>query len=64
MEEKFFTCPYCHQYVSTLLDTGSDGRNEIVDDCEVCCRPIEIIYSVKDFKITDFRYFPIDGNAF
>ena len=64
MEEKFIDCPYCHQRVSILLDTGADGFNELVDDCEVCCRPIEITYKVEDFIITNLKYFPIDGNEF
>lgn len=64
MEEKFYTCPYCLQYVSSLLDTGVEGRVELIDDCEVCCRPIEIVYSVENYEISDFRLYPIDGNEF
>jgi hypothetical protein len=64
MEEKFYTCPYCKQYVSTLLDTGVEGIIELVDDCEVCCRPIEFEYIVNDYCIERFRIFPIDGNEF
>ncbi len=64
MEEKFYNCPYCRQRVSTLLDTGVEGRVELVDDCEVCCRPIEIVYSVEDFEVTNFKCFPIEGNEF
>lgn len=64
MEEKFIQCPYCLQSISVLLDTGADGRVELIDDCEVCCRPIEIVYSVEDYTITDLRYFPIEGNEF
>ena len=57
MEEKFIDCPYCRQRVSVLLDTGVEGRVELVDDCEVCCRPIEIVYSVRDFEVSDMRFF-------
>ena len=42
MEEKFIECPYCRQRVSVLLDTGVEGRVELVDDCEVCCRPMTL----------------------
>jgi transcription elongation factor Elf1 len=64
MEEKFFICPYCNQRVSTLLDMGVDDTIELVDDCEVCCRPIEIIYRVDDYQLISFQYFAIDGNEF
>ncbi len=64
MEEKFFTCPYCYEHVSVLLDTGFEGETTIVDDCEVCCRPIEITYTVDSNIITKFNYSLIDGNSF
>mgnify|MGYP000126734593 CR=1 FL=1 len=64
MEELKFTCPYCRSAVSVLLDTGIFGYAEIVDDCEVCCRPIEISYQVEDGIVTTFTYNSIDGNEF
>jgi hypothetical protein len=39
--EKRFRCPYCGERISVLLD-GSGGEQAYVEDCEVCCRPIEI----------------------
>ncbi len=29
-------------------------RQTYVEDCEVCCRPIEISYSVEDDSMTNF----------
>lgn len=39
--EKRFRCPYCGERISVLLD-ASGGEQSYVEDCEVCCRPIEI----------------------
>jgi hypothetical protein len=64
MEEKFMQCPYCLENVSVLLDMGIDGRANIVDDCEVCCRPIEINYRVENYEISDFYYQAMEGNEF
>lgn len=64
MEEIFLTCPYCLQSISILLDTGVYGSNTIIDDCEVCCRPIEITYDVEDFNLIGFYYNKIEGNEF
>lgn len=64
MEEKFLQCPYCLESISILLDTGFEGSVNIIDDCEVCCRPIDINYKVEDFEIMDFYYQSIDGNEF
>jgi transcription elongation factor Elf1 len=36
-----FSCPYCWEAVSVLVDT-SVPDHEYVEDCEVCCNPIAI----------------------
>ncbi len=64
MEEKFITCPYCLQNISILLDTGVEGRYNIIDDCEVCCRPIDITYKVEDLEVIELYYNSIEGNEF
>lgn len=43
--EYFFTCPYCWEQVSMVLDT-SVRRQTYIEDCEVCCNPIEVRYAV------------------
>ena len=41
MEEHFFQCPYCWEDISMLLDT-TVGNQVYIEDCEVCCNPIEV----------------------
>ena len=43
--EKFFNCPHCGTIISVLLDLSIPNQ-EYTEDCEVCCRPIEIRYEV------------------
>ena len=43
--EQFFNCPHCGETISVLLDFSIPGQ-EYIEDCEVCCRPIEIRYEV------------------
>jgi len=52
--EYFFACPYCWQQISMVLDTSVRGQT-FVEDCEVCCHPIEIRYAVEDEEVTDFE---------
>jgi Cysteine-rich CPXCG len=33
-------CPYCGESFETQLDTSS-GSARYIEDCQVCCRPIE-----------------------
>lgn len=34
-------CPYCGEPITLLVD-WSAGAQHYVEDCEVCCRPIEL----------------------
>ena len=52
--EYFFTCPYCGEDISMVLDT-SVGAQTYIEDCEVCCRPIEISYAVEDDALVEFN---------
>jgi len=51
--EKFFACPYCGETISMLLDLSVNGQT-YTEDCEVCCRPIEIGYNVCQGELADF----------
>lgn len=52
--EKKFRCPYCHEKISMLLDVSEAGEQIYVEDCEVCCQPIEITYLVQGQKLVTF----------
>lgn len=54
--EKKFRCPYCHEKISMLLDLSVDGAHTYIEDCEVCCRPIQIMFSVEDNRLDSFSY--------
>ena len=62
MQEIHIQCPYCLQAISILLDTGVYGHETVVDDCEVCCRPIEISYIVENHEIKTYSYNSIEEN--
>ena len=38
-------CPYCGETITVLVD-GSAGNQHYIEDCQVCCRPIEIAVAV------------------
>jgi transcription elongation factor Elf1 len=52
--EHSFDCPYCGEEISMVLDL-SVRRQTYVEDCEVCCRPIEISYSIEDDELVSFN---------
>ena len=45
--EQYFICPHCGESISVLLDLSVLSQ-EYIEDCEVCCRPIEIKYEVSE----------------
>ena len=51
--EHYFFCPYCGEEISMVLDFSVRGQT-YVEDCEVCCNPIEISYSVEDDNLSTF----------
>jgi transcription elongation factor Elf1 len=52
--EHFFVCPYCGERISMVLDTSVKGQT-YVEDCEVCCQPVEVRYAVKDDEVSHFE---------
>ncbi len=47
LEDNTIMCPYCGESFTIVVDCSiSDQR--YIEDCEVCCRPIEIHASISD----------------
>ena len=51
--EHFFDCPYCGERISMVLDLSA-GPQIYIEDCEVCCRPIEIRFQGKEEFLETF----------
>ena len=45
LSEEPIHCPYCGEPISVVVD-HSIGEQEYVEDCQVCCRPIEISFEL------------------
>lgn len=43
--ERDIACPYCGETITVLID-NSVPYQEYIEDCQVCCRPIEFVVSV------------------
>ncbi len=50
MTEHFLQCPYCWETISILLDT-SVADQTYVEDCEVCCNPMELSIACRDYSV-------------
>ncbi|WP_372744205.1 CPXCG motif-containing cysteine-rich protein [Lutibacter sp.] len=54
MEEHFFQCPYCWEQISMLLDSSIKSQT-YVEDCEVCCNPIELKVIFEENTLTELN---------
>jgi transcription elongation factor Elf1 len=54
MEEHFFQCPHCWEEISMLVDTSISSQSYI-EDCEICCNPIQLTVFVLNNEITGFQ---------
>jgi len=51
--EHAFTCPYCWQRISMVLDPSVESQT-YVEDCEICCKPIEVQCTIEDGILVEF----------
>ncbi len=58
MEEHFFQCPYCWEEISMLLDPSQSQT--YVEDCEICCNPIEITTEFQAQNLVSFSAISLD----
>ena len=53
LNEQGFNCPYCDAPITILLDLSTDEQSYI-EDCEVCCQPMQIYYRLENAEIALF----------
>jgi len=51
--EHFFQCPHCWSEISMILDK-SVPQQTYIEDCEVCCNPIEITPIFEERELISF----------
>jgi hypothetical protein len=50
-ETQRIVCPYCGETIEIVID-GSLEQQSYIEDCSVCCRPIELAITVLDDEIS------------
>lgn len=50
LSSQHITCPYCGENIELVVDC-SISEQEYIEDCEVCCRPINLLITIEDNKI-------------
>ena len=52
-QEIHFQCPYCFSPVSFVVE-ALYSEQDYIEDCEVCCQPIELRYQSDGERVTSF----------
>ncbi len=50
LSSQHITCPYCGESIELVIDC-SIPEQEYIEDCEVCCRPINLLITIEGNKI-------------
>ena len=58
--EHFFSCPYCWEHISMILDS-SEEESDYIEDCEICCRPIELSFKFSGEHLVNFEARKMEG---
>ncbi|MBI3297946.1 MAG: CPXCG motif-containing cysteine-rich protein [Elusimicrobia bacterium] len=53
-EESEVDCPYCGEGITILVDP-SVSRQTYIEDCSVCCRPIQFVVSCEDGAVVSIE---------
>jgi hypothetical protein len=53
-EEAEITCPFCWESLTILLDL-SLPEQDYIEDCQVCCQPINIVYTSNEGVLTSLN---------
>ncbi|UJF20980.1 CPXCG motif-containing cysteine-rich protein [Shewanella sp. OMA3-2] len=47
LTEQLIDCPYCGEAIDILIDSSDMGQ-EYIEDCQVCCKPINFLISERE----------------
>ncbi|NOT08427.1 MAG: CPXCG motif-containing cysteine-rich protein [Gemmatimonadales bacterium] len=54
-EEAVIHCPHCGEELEIQLDPGGGTHQEYVEDCQVCCQPMQIQVSYNNRGVADVK---------
>ena len=59
MIEHYFQCPHCWEDQLKMIDPSINNQS-FIEDCEICCNPLEFELSISDNSLQSFSVMPID----
>lgn len=59
-DDYLFSCPYCGEELTVRLDISAGRKQSFIQDCEVCCKPIQIELEMRGEEVLSFSAGPAD----
>ncbi len=53
MIEHYFDCPHCWENLLKMIDPSVSNQS-FIEDCEVCCNPLEFTIEIHDNNLISF----------
>ena len=53
MLEHYFDCPHCWENQLKIIDSSISNQS-FIEDCEVCCNPLEFNLTLSENELTSF----------
>ena len=50
LHERRIHCPFCGEKITIVVDTTA-GSQSYIEDCQVCCQPIQLDIAVDDGRL-------------
>lgn len=54
LPERRISCPFCGEQITLVVDTSS-GSQSYIEDCQVCCQPMQITVEADDGELQTIR---------
>lgn len=54
VSEQRVDCPFCGERIDIVIDTSA-GSQAYIEDCPVCCRPMQITIECDDSELLSVR---------
>lgn len=52
--ERRIRCPFCDEAMTILVDTSA-GSQSYVEDCQICCQPMQISFDAEEDIVLELR---------
>lgn len=49
--ERKIHCPFCAEAMTIIIDLSAGGQSYI-EDCEICCRPMQVTFETDDGELS------------